>query len=159
MGEFDAAIKKLEKERMKLSSQLADINTAIEALMRIGGNNTSESSNIIINSKTDKPLQYSDYIVVIPSKYAEDLTLPEKLIYAISKNGGGAFAHEAAELIHEIDEKNNLEYIKKRFTDIASSLARANKLTYKKIGKKYKYSLINDENDEHKKGQQDAAQL
>ncbi|QQL48950.1 hypothetical protein [Mucilaginibacter ginkgonis] len=142
-SDFASALKKLEKEKLRLTTLLANINAAIDSLNKVSAgfqgelNYTSE-----IQPKKIKTLPYADYNVVVPIGYYEDLTIPEMLIYALDETGG-AFAHDAAEYIGSIDELANVEYLKKRFTEIASSLAKVNKIGFKKIGKKYKYFLLN----------------
>lgn len=142
-NDFTSALKKLEKEKVRLSSQLLDIQTAIESLIKVGAALNLEN-DIVFHSdnsaRKEKNLPYSDYNVVVPSRYDPDLTLPEMLIYALSVNSG-MFAQDAAQYIYQIDPSVDIETLKKRFPDIASSLQRAKKITYKKIGKKYKYFI------------------
>jgi len=144
-NDFTAALKKLEKEKVRLTAQLADVNTAIDSLQRVNASLSGESVVLVTEngSKKEKVLPYNDYTVLLPSRYDSDLTLPEMLIYAL-KSKNGAFAHDAAEFIFSVDDTVDVENLKKRFTDIASAMARAGKLDFKKIGKKYRY-FIKDE--------------
>ena len=141
-NEFASALKKLEKEKLRVSAQLADITTAIDSLIKVNASLNLDAPVGFLQDHTnkEKTLPYSDFTVIIPSLYESDLTLPEMLTYALYLNKG-AFAHEAAEFIYQLDVNIDIENLKKRFTDIASALARAKKIDYKKIGKKYKYFL------------------
>src|ERR1700754_1302461 len=112
-NDFASALKKLEKEKVRLTAQLADVTNAIESLQRV---NASLSGELVsapgeAGIKKDKVVPYGDYTVIVPSRYDSDLTIPEMLIFAL-KSKNGAFAHDAAEFIFSIDDKVDVENLK-----------------------------------------------
>lgn len=154
-SDYTDAIKRLEKDKSRLMSELLIIETALTALTKLSHDVTvgkpiepsiSFTGGHLIKSVKSNP--YEHYNIEVPSVYDKELPMVEKLLFAL-KQKNGSFAQDAAEFIAEIDDSENLEMLKRRFTDIASGLGRAKKLNTKKIGKKYKYSII--ETDEQKR--------
>lgn len=80
---------------------------------------------------------------MIPQQYNSGLSVIEMFIYAVKKMEG-ATALDAADYIYDLDREQDIKYLKNRFTDVASRLGRANRLNIKKVGKKFKY-FIKDE--------------
>jgi len=145
--DYSETLSKLNKEKETALLKLKAIDMAIEAITQLSSNkffiyygNTIEANALNSPKAIPKRNFYEDYEIEVPNEYESDLPLIEKLIYALAEKNG-AFAHEAAEYIFSIDQTEKLEYLKTRFTDIASGLGRANKLKIKKIGKKYKYMI------------------
>lgn len=150
-SDYTNAIKKLERDKARLCAEIDLINTALDALNKL------TTSNIPVGRSTDitaamfgvdgikraKGSGYEDYQVVIPSDYNSDLSPIEMFIWAV-KEMEGATALDAADYIYDNDREQDIKFLKNRFTDIASRLGRAKKLNIKKVGKKFKY-FIKDE--------------
>ncbi|MGN6640797.1 MAG: hypothetical protein ACTHJ8_17935 [Mucilaginibacter sp.] len=150
-SDYTNAIKKLERDRSKLMAEIDLINTALDALSKL------TTANITVGKPSDiaaaiygvdslkrvKGNGYEDYEVVIPCEYSSELPVIEMFIYAVKKMEG-ATALDAADFIYDLDREQDIKYLKNRFTDVASRLGRAKKLNIKKVGKKFKY-FIKDE--------------
>ena len=134
-------LKRLYQDRDNTILKLKAIDAAIEVITPL-----SENKFIISNSKltglvkTEKKSIYEDVVISVPFGYAYNLSTVELLLYALF-NKGELAAHDAAIVIYEIDSIHDLNYLKRRFTDIASGLGRAGKLDIRKKGKKFLYSL------------------
>lgn len=145
--EYVEMLEKLKVDRQETLFKLSAIEAAIEALQPLCGvDNEVKMSSVGIFSEASpssvnsvKKSFYDDYEIEIPDVYDVDLSPIEKLLFSLSQKD--ATAHDAASYILEIDKNSDIELLKRRFTDIASGLARAKKINYKKIGKKFKYSL------------------
>lgn len=149
MEDFDYSVTlaKLNNDKEATILKLKAIEMAIEAITQLNSSSFVFKDNGVFTLKTfhndtkpEKKSPYEDYIIEVPIEYDNEMPVIEKLIYALSIKKG-AFAHDAAEYIYSIDQTEKLEYLKTRFTDIASGLGRAQKLNIKKIGKKYKYMI------------------
>jgi len=144
---YSEMLTKLNNDKTQTLIKLKAIEMAIEAVSQLEkvelGDliDMSEPKEIqSVLKKTEKKSPYEDYEIQIIDEYDPELPLIEKLIFALFKKNG-AFAQDAATYIFNIDQSETLDYLKSRFTDIASGLGRAKKLNTKKIGKKFKYSI------------------
>jgi hypothetical protein len=144
---YSEMLTKLNNDRAQTLIKLKAIDMAIEAVSQLEKVELGDlvdlsdpKENPSTPIKIEKKSPYEDYEIEVIQNYDPDLQLFEKLIYALFKKNG-AFAQDAANYIFSLDQSVAFEYLKSRFTDIASGLGRAKKLNIKKIGKKYKYSI------------------